>query len=349
MKKDIKNLVRKNIIGLEPYEAARHLMSGPATFLDANENPYDSDYNRYPDPWQRQLKEKISEIKNVPAKQIFIGNGSDEAIDLLMRIFCNPGKDNIIITPPTYGMYQVSAAVNDVELLKAPLKDDFSLDIKTVLNKVNSQTKLIFLCSPNNPTGNVLNYDAIEEILNAFEGIVIIDEAYIDFASAPSWLERLNEFKNLVVLQTLSKAYGMAGLRVGLAFGSEEILNLLNKVKPPYNISILNQKAALQALANEQQVKNQLEEIIDERERLNDVFEIFSFAEKIYPSDANFILIAVTDPNGLFSFLKDEGVIVRNRSNVIKCEGCLRVTVGTPEENDMLINKLKQYEETFVH
>lgn len=349
MKKEIKSLVRKNILGLEPYEAARHLMMNPAILLDANENPYESEYNRYPDPWQKQLKEKISELKNVPVKQIFIGNGSDEAIDLLIRIFCEPGKENIVITPPTYGMYQVSAAINNIELLRAPLNDDFSLDTAKVLNTINTKTKLIFLCSPNNPTGNLMDRNAVEKILNSFEGIVIIDEAYIDFTSTPSWLERLNEFDNLVVMQTLSKAYGMAGLRVGLAFASEDILDLLNKVKPPYNISGINQKAALQALSNDQYVKNQLKEIIEERERITELFDIFSFVEKTYISEANFILASVTDADELFLFLKEEGIIVRNRSNVIKCEGCLRITVGTPEENDLLINKLKKYEEKFVH
>lgn len=339
------NLVRKNILDLEAYVAARHLMNEPAVLLDANENPYENEFNRYPDPWQKELKQRISQLKNISSENIFLGNGSDEVIDLLMRIFCEPGEDNIIITPPTYGMYKVSAAINNVKVLEAPLEKDFSLNPEIVLNTINNNTKLIFLCSPNNPTGNNIEAEVIEKILSSFKGILIIDEAYIDFSSFPSWLERIEEYPNLVIMQTLSKAYGMASLRIGLGFANEEIIDLLNKVKPPYNISGITQKAALSALNNDQTLKNQLEEIIDERERLSEILEIFSFVNEIYPSEANFILISVADPKDLFSFLKEEGVIIRDRSNVRQCEGCLRITVGTPEENNLLIKKLKLYEE----
>ena len=349
MKKEINKFVRENIKNLKPYEAARHLINDPAVFLDANENPYETEYNRYPDPWQRQLKEKIASIKNYPAGQIFIGNGSDEAIDLLIRIFCEPGTDNMIITPPTYGMYQVSASINNVETIKVPLENDFSLEPEKILNAANKKTKLLFLCSPNNPTGNILSSETVEKVIKAFDGMVVIDEAYIDFSSTPSWHQRISEFNNLVVLQTLSKAYGMAGLRIGLTFACQEVIDLLNKVKPPYNISIINQKAALNALENELHYKSQLEEIIEERERIADLLDIFSFIKEIYPSEANFILVEVSDANDLFNYLRKDGIIIRNRSNVLQCEGCLRITIGTPEENDLLIKKLKQYEETLVH
>lgn len=343
-RKDIHRLVRPNIHTLVPYEAARHLMNEAAVFLDANENPFGSEANRYPDPWQKTLKDKLAEIKEVPAEQIFIGNGSDEIIDLLMRIFCEPGRDSIITTPPTYGMYKVSASINNVEVIEAPLNDDFSLNVKSTLQKVTPGTKVIFLCSPNNPTGNVLNEPDIEIILEGFDGIVVIDEAYIDFSTTSSWLVNLNKYQNLVVMQTLSKAYGLAGLRIGLAFSSDLIISLLNKVKPPYNISSLNQKAALNAL-KEGTVSIEVPKIIEERERLARLLNKFKFAEKLYPSEANFLLVKMTNPDSIFDYLKAEGIIVRSRSKVIKCEGCLRITVGTPEENDLLILKLQEYDQ----
>jgi histidinol-phosphate aminotransferase len=343
-RKKIEDLVRPNIHSLVPYEAARHLMNEAAVFLDANENPFESEVNRYPDPWQRMLKEQISTIKEVPAEQLFIGNGSDEIIDLLIRIFCEPGRDSIITTPPTYGMYKVSAAINNIEVIEAPLNDDFSLDAKSTLLAVTPRTKIIFLCSPNNPTGNVMDELEVEMILKGFDGIVVLDEAYIDFSTTPSWLTNLNQYENLVVMQTLSKAYGLAGLRIGLAFSSELIISLLNKVKPPYNISSLNQRAALNTL-KQAKVKAEVSEIIEERSRLAALLNEFEFVEIIYPSEANFLLVKMKKADDIFDYLKAEGIIVRSRSRVIKCEGCLRITVGTPEENDLLIRKLKQYEQ----
>lgn len=341
-RKDIHRLVRPNIHTLVPYEAARHLMNEAAVFLDANENPFNSGANRYPDPWQSALKEKVAAIKEVPAKQIFIGNGSDEIIDLLMRIFCEPDRDSIITTPPTYGMYKVSAAINNVKVIEAPLNDDFLLDVKSTLQKVKTGTKVIFLCSPNNPTGNVMDGQDIEMILKGFDGIVVIDEAYIDFSTTTSWLQNLKKYENLVVMQTLSKAHGLAGLRIGLAFSSDLIISLLNKVKPPYNISSLNQKAALNAL-EEGTASTEVPKIIEERKRLEKLLYRFKFVEKLYPSEANFLFVKMTNADTIFDYLKAEGIIVRSRSKVIKCEGCLRITVGTPEENDLLIQKLKEY------
>lgn len=343
-RKNIEDLVRPNIQALVPYEAARHLMNEAAVFLDANENPFETEVNRYPDPWQKVLKQQLATIKGVPADQTFIGNGSDEIIDLLMRIFCEPGRDSIITTPPTYGMYKVSAAINNIEVIEAPLADDFSLDVKSTLQAVTPHTRIIFLCSPNNPTGNVIDELAVEMILKGFNGIVVLDEAYIDFSSTPSWLKNINQYENLVVMQTLSKAYGLAGLRIGLAFSSELIISLLNKVKPPYNISSLNQKMALKQL-QERKVKQEISDIIKERNRLTELLNGFKFVELIYPSEANFLLVKMTAADEVFDYLKAEGIIVRSRSKVIKCEGCLRITVGTAEENDLLVQKLKLYEQ----
>ena len=342
---EIEKLVRPNIKRLVPYEAARHLMNEPAVLLDANENPFDSEVNRYPDPWQRQLKSKISELKGVPADNIFLGNGSDEVIDLLMRVFCEPGKDNIIITPPTYGMYKVSAGINNVQVIEAALEDGFMLDADKVLKAVTPETRIIFLCSPNNPTGNILPPEPITKILENFKGIVVIDEAYIDFASTPSWLDKLSKYEHLVIMQTLSKAYGLAGLRIGMAFCSLYLTNLLNKVKPPYNISVLNQKAALSSLNTPEKLKKEVIQILEDRDSLQELLGQFDFVKHIYPSEANFLLVVMENADNVFDYLKAEGIIVRSRSNVKKCEGCLRITVGTPEENNLLIEKLKKYEE----
>lgn len=340
----ILKLVRPNILKLKPYEAARHLMNEPAILLDANENPFESELNRYPDPWQRKLKERIAQIKAVDPKKIFIGNGSDEIIDLLLRIFCEPGKDKIITTPPTYGMYEVSAAVNDIQIKEVLLEDDFSIDPEKVLQAADTHTKLVFLCSPNNPSGNSIPVKSIEKILNGFSGVVVIDEAYADFASTRSLLDKMENHQNLVIMQTLSKAYGLAGLRLGLAFANMEIMQLLNKVKPPYNVSVLNQEKALDALQNKEVVQEQVKLIKAERTRLVAALKALPFVRKVHPSEANFLLTEMEDPKAVFQYLKECGIIVRDRSNVIKCEGCLRITVGTPEENKLLIQKLKSYE-----
>ena len=341
----ILKLVRPNILKLKPYEAARHLMNEPAILLDANENPFESELNRYPDPWQRKLKERIAQIKQSDPQNIFIGNGSDEIIDLLLRIFCEPGRDKVIITPPTYGMYEVSAAVNDIQIKEVLLENNFSIDPEKVLQAADTHTKLVFLCSPNNPTGNSIPVESIEKILNEFNGIVVIDEAYVDFASVPSMLEKIEKYPNLVIMQTLSKAFGLAGLRLGLAFANMEIMQLLNKVKPPYNVSVLNQNAALDALQNKEVVQEQVKLIKVERARLVAALKALPFVRKVHPSEANFLLTEVEEPKAVFRYLKKCGIIVRDRSKVIKCEGCLRITVGTPEENKLLLQKLKSYEE----
>lgn len=343
---EIDKLVRPNIQKLIPYEAARHLMNEPAILLDANENPYESGLNRYPDPWQRQLKEKIGKIKNFPVDQIFIGNGSDEIIDLVIRIFCEPGKDYIITTPPTYGMYKVSAGINNVENVEVVLDDSFDVKVGDILDRNNSSNKLLFLCSPNNPTGNNLSSDKIQSLLDNFRGIIVLDEAYIDFSSQPSWIDKIESYPNLLVMQTLSKAYGLAGVRLGVAFASEKLIGLLNKVKPPYNISTPNQQVALNALNDIEKVLQEVSIIKKEKLNLEDELRQLTIVEKIFPSEANFLLVRMTDANAIFDFLKKSGVIIRNRSNVAKCEGCLRITVGTEHENSLLIEKLKEYEKT---
>ncbi len=343
---NLQNLVRENIKRLTPYSSARKEFSGAAQiFLDANENsfgsPLERDYNRYPDPLQSKIKEKVARINSVKPSEIFIGNGSDEAIDLLFRIFCEPQKDNILICPPTYGMYQVSAEINDIAIKRANLTADFQLDLAAIENAIDAQTKLLFVCSPNNPTGNSLRREEILSLAKNFNGIVVVDEAYIHFSSEKSLINEINNFPNLVVLQTFSKAWGLAGLRVGLAFANEETIALFNKVKPPYNISQIAQEAILEALENVEKVRKTIVEIIVEREKLIENLHEFSFVTKIYPSDANFILVKTIDAEKIYKFLLDEKIVVRNRSNVELCEGCLRITIGTPEENQILINSLK--------
>ena len=340
----IKDLIRPCILKMQPYSSARNEYKGEATvFLDANENPYNAPYNRYPDPLQWEVKQKIARLKGVKPEQIFLGNGSDEPIDLMIRVFCEPRKDNIVAIDPTYGMYQVAAEINDVEYKKVPLTDTFDLDVETFLQTCNENTKLIYLCSPNNPTGNSLSQKAIIEILSKFSGIVIIDEAYIDFSKQPSFLKKLENYPNLVVFQTFSKAWGSAGIRLGMAFASEEIITTLNKIKYPYNVNILTQKKALEMLDKSQTVQKWIETLLEERTQLVGKLKQIPYIQKIYPTDANFVLVKVPDANHLYHYLVNKGVVVRNRNTVTMCVGCLRITVGTPQENNILVDALKQY------
>ena len=339
---DLKSLVRPNIWELKPYSSARDEFHGSASvFLDANENPYNEPYNRYPDPLQWELKDRIAELKDVDRNSIFLGNGSDEPIDLLIRAFCEPAVDCIVSITPSYGMYEVAANVNDVEFRKVELTADFELDADKLLEEVDEWVKIIYLCSPNNPTGNSLDRDEIYKILNNFEGIVVLDEAYIDFSTEPSFVPELKKFPNLVVLQTLSKAWGAAGIRLGMAFASPEIVAILNKIKYPYNVNILTQERALAILNNENEMLGQLRRIMSERIRLQAALSELPIVQKMYPTDANFILVNVGKADSVYNKLVKKGVIVRNRNNVTLCHGCLRITVGTPEENDALLKALK--------
>jgi len=345
---ELNNILRENIKNLTPYSSARDEYTGEASvFLDANENafgsPLSNAYNRYPDPMQHQVKLRLSTIKGVPARNIFLGNGSDEAIDILFRSFCNPGVDNVIIVPPTYGMYQVSANINDVEAKKVLLTQDYQLDLEGIAEAIDKNTKLIFICSPNNPTGNSINRDDIETLLANFSGIVVIDEAYINYSRQKTFIQELTEYANLVVLQTLSKAWGLAGLRVGMAFASEEIIEVMNKVKPPYNVNESSQLLALEALGNVEQVNAWIKETLAERDKLVLNLKDLDFVLDIYPSDANFILVKTIDAKGIYNFLVQHGIIIRDRSKVELCEGCLRITIGTPAENKTLTETLQQY------
>jgi histidinol-phosphate aminotransferase len=345
---NLNNILRENIKKLVPYSSARDEFKGAASvYLDANENafgsPLDEQYNRYPDPMQYQVKVRLSEIKGVPARNIFLGNGSDEAIDILFRSFCNPGVDNVIIVPPTYGMYEVSANINDVQLKRVPLTEEYQLNLEAIAQSIDEHTKMIFICSPNNPTGNSINRDDIETLLANFNGLVVVDEAYINFSRQKTFIQELTEYANLVVLQTLSKAWGLAGLRIGMAFASEEIIEVMNKVKPPYNINEASQQLALQALQNTEQVNNWIKETLTQRDKLVLQLKTFDFVLDIYPSDANFILVKTTNAKGIYNYLVENGIIVRDRSKVELCEGALRITVGTPAENDKLLETLKSY------
>ena len=341
--KTLQSLVRPNIWNLQPYSSARSEFQGTATvFIDANENPWNPPYNRYPDPLQRTLKARIAEVKGVPEASIFTGNGSDEAIDLLLRIFCEPGVDNIVAIDPSYGMYQVAADINNVACRKVLLRTDFSLDVDALLAAADAQTKLIFLCSPNNPTGNSLDREEMVRLLHTFEGIVVVDEAYIDFASQPSFLPELENYPNLVVLQTLSKAWGGAALRLGMAFASPAIIGLFNKVKYPYNVNLPAQREALALLNKPEQMEAQRQKVLEERERLRRAFEAAPFQYKVYPSDANFLLVEVGRANEIYVALVEKGVIVRNRNSVSLCRGCLRITVGTVDENTLLLQALEE-------
>ena len=344
---NLDNLLRENIRKLVPYSSARSEFSGKASiFLDANENSYGSPlsrwYNRYPDPLQLEVKEKLSSIKHVPVQNIFLGNGSDECIDVLYRAFCEPGKDNVITTPPTYGMYEVSAHINDVHVKNVPLTPRYQLDVPAIEAAIDDQTKMIFLCSPNNPTGNSLQREDIEVILNNYFGLVVIDEAYINFSRHRSFIQELAEYPNLVILQTLSKAWGLAALRIGMAFASGAIVDVMNKVKPPYNINQPSQELALKALDEVDQVNETIRQIVQERETLETRLSEIPFVEEIYPSDANFLLVRVKDARAVYEALLQQGIVVRDRSKVILCENCLRITVGTHAENTELISKLQE-------
>ena len=341
-------LVRNNIKILKPYSSARHEFSGKASvFLDANENAYGSpvaeNYNRYPDPLQWQLKFQLAKIKGVPAENIFIGNGSDEVIDLAYRIFCEPKKDNVIICPPTYGMYQVSGNINDVEIRKVNLTNNFELDVEGILNATDSNTKLLFICSPNNPTGNNMNRTDVEIVLNNFPGIVIIDEAYINFSKQKTFIQELTEYPNLIVMQTLSKAWGLAALRLGLCFASMDIIDFFNKVKPPYNINEASQQIAMDALQETVMVNKWIKEVVHQKEELAAALVRLHFVKKVYPTDANFILVKVDDADALYNYLAANEIVVRNRNKEILCENCLRITIGTPKENKNLMATLKNY------
>ncbi len=341
---DIDKLVRNNVRNLAPYSSARDEFSGKdGIFLDANENPY-GNLNRYPDPYQRELKSAISKIKGIPEEKIFLGNGSDEVIDLCFRIFCNPGTDKALTFSPTYGMYEVSAAVNDIKIIKVPLTDSFQIDMPVVLPLLDDETlKLIFICSPNNPTGNCFNRADIEKIISTFHGIVVIDEAYIDFTEKPSFTPLTSAYSNLIVMQTLSKAMGLAAIRIGMAITNTGIIKYFNKIKPPYNVSTVNQRAALKMLETKGENKRQINLIIHERNRLSTKLLDLKITKKVFPTDANFILVEVTDATGIYNSLVDKNIIVRNRTSVVN--NCLRITVGKPLENNALVSALNSFEQ----
>ena len=341
---EIKNLVRKNILNLQPYSCARNEFKGEArVLLDANESPYNSPYNRYPDPLQIAVKEKLANIKGVKPEQIFLGVGSDECIDLVYRVFCVPGVDNVVAIDPSYGMYEVCADINDVEYRRVPLTDDFGLDIEALISATDAHTKAMWICSPNNPTGNAFSLEEIEAIYRCFNGILVVDEAYIHFSAKGSMLSRLDKMPRLIVLHTLSKAWGSAAVRLGMAFASTEIISIFNNVKYPYNINLLTQQYVLNRLEHRTEVEEQVQSLLDSRKKLEAELAPLPFVLKVYPSDANFLLVRTTDADGIYRFLIERGVIVRNRNRVSKCLGCLRITVGTPDENNDLIENLKQY------
>jgi histidinol-phosphate aminotransferase len=341
MKIDIDSLVRKNIQRLKQYSSARDEFQGTASvFLDANESPNPSPYNRYPDPLQKELKSKISSIKKVTPENIFLGNGSDEPIDLLFRAFCEPGIDNVVIPQPTYGMYSVSANINNIEIKQVSLTPDFDLDVTAIKNCWDNNSKLLFLCSPNNPSANLLSSEKIIELVNSFHGLVIVDEAYIDFTNQPSFSQRLNEFNNLVILQTLSKAWGLAAIRLGMCFANKAIIQVLNKIKSPYNISILTQQIALKELEMEDRKEKWVKEILDERENLIQQLKSIKSVINVYPSDANFVLAKMKDAKLMYQKLIEREIVVRDRSSVILCDNCLRITVGTKTENQKMLNAL---------
>jgi histidinol-phosphate aminotransferase len=337
---DINKLVRENVIKLTPYSSARDEFQGSSgTFMDANENPFGS-LNRYPDPYQKELKKAVSRIKGVGEERIFLGNGSDEIIDLCYRIFCTPGKDSALIFPPTYGMYEVAASANDVKVLKLPLDTELQIDILKTGNLLTDKSlKLIFICSPNNPTANSMNYNDVESIISRFNGMVVIDEAYIDFSEKPSFMKLMSGYPNLIIMQTFSKAFGMAAVRVGMAFSDPQVIRYFNKMKPPYNISTVNQKAVLRKLEKQDEYRQQVQRIKSERERLAAILKGMSLVEKVYPSDANFLLVKVKDANYIYESLIRKNIVVRNSNSVI--QNCIRITVGKPAENNKLINAFK--------
>ena len=343
--KPLVQLIRPNILILKPYSCARTEYSGKGAriFLDANENPYNESLNRYPDPLQHELKECISTVKGVPKENIFIGNGSDEAIDLMYRCFASPQVDNVVAISPTYGMYEVCADINDVEYRAVELDDGFLLNAEKILDACDEHTKIIWLCSPNNPTGNHLAADEIIKVLNGFEGLVVLDEAYSDFSRRRPFRFELSKYPNLIVLNTMSKAWGCAAIRLGMAFASEDIINVMNKVKYPYNINKLTQEKAIEMLQNIYAKEKWVNNIILERDRVMDAFKLLPICEKVYPTNANFFLAKMTDANSIYQYLVDQGIIVRNRNNVSLCQNCLRVTIGTKGENVELLSALRRY------
>lgn len=344
MKFNLEKIIRENVKGLQPYSSARdeYVSDGSEmVFLDANENPYDNGVNRYPDPQQRSLKSILAEQKGVLPEQILLGNGSDEVLDLLFRAFCEPKIDSIITLPPTYGMYKVLSGINAISNKEVLLFDNFQPDTASILNQVDDTTKIIFVCSPNNPTGNSISTESISEILANFNGLVVIDEAYIDFSSKESWVAKLNEFPNLIVTQTLSKAYGMAGIRLGVCIASKEIIAVLNKIKPPYNINELTQQKALERIVDVERIQSEVKDILQERCQLEKVLKDIPFVETVYESDANFLLAKVDDANKRYNQLLAKGIVIRNRTTQPLCEDTLRFTVGTPVENIKLFNVLK--------
>lgn len=343
--KSLEQLVRPNIWKLAPYSSARDEYSGKEAhvFLDANENPYGAPYNRYPDPLQRELKKQISKVKGIPEDMIFLGNGSDEAIDLPYRIFCQPGRDNVVAIEPTYGMYRVCADINDVEYRPVLLDEHYDFKAADLLAACDSHTKLIWICSPNNPTGNSLNRDEMLKVIQDFEGIVIIDEAYSDFSQQQTFRSELAAHPNLIVLNTMSKAWALAGIRLGMAFASKDIINIYNKVKYPYNVNILTQQQALETLKDPFEIDRWVKTLLGERARMMQAFQELPICEKVYPTDANFFLAKMTDAQGIYNYLVDKGIIVRNRSRIQLCNNCLRITIGLKSENNELLAALRQF------
>lgn len=342
--KSLNQLIRPNILNLEPYTCARNEYTGEArAWLDANENSRIDGFNRYPDPLQIEVKTKLGAMRGVDVDRIFLGVGSDECIDITYRVFCRPGIDNVVAIEPTYGMYSVCAAINDVEYRNVRLRDDFSLDVEALFGAVDGNTKVIWICSPNNPTGNAFPMDVLREVASRFDGIVVVDEAYVDFSDAGSMVDVLDEYPNLIVMQTFSKAWASAALRLGIAFASWEIISVFNNVKYPYNINILTQRQALSVLESVDVIRKVVEELVAARDKLGERLSALECVRRVHPSDANFLLVEVTDAGALYEFLKSCGVIVRNRSRVALCGNCLRITVGTDEENDLLIEKMTEY------
>jgi histidinol-phosphate aminotransferase len=342
---DLQKLVRSHIADLQPYSSARDEfdpVDGDVVYLDANENPYENGVNRYPDPQQRQLKEVIAMLRGVSANQLLLGNGSDEVLDLIFRAFCTPNEDNIIVMPPTYGMYKLLANINGITLHEVPLSNDFQLVTKNIINRISARTKAIFLCSPNNPSGNSFRRADILSLLQSFDGLVVVDEAYIDFSTQKSLAAGLPSYPNLIITQTLSKAFGLAGIRLGICMASEEIINILNKIKPPYNINSLTQEKAMTSLLDRNTTKQQIAQLIEGRDWLENQLLNIDFVEKVYPSDANFLLVRVDDANKRYAELIEYDIVVRNRSQQKGCENCLRFSVGTPQENRILIETLNR-------
>lgn len=339
----LENLIRTNLKTLTSYSSARDEFSGSSSvFLDANENPFDNGVNRYPDPQQWELKERLAEIKNISAKQMILGNGSDEIIDLLMRAFCQPSEDKVVFCKPSYGMYKVAAQINDLRIAELELDSNFQPDVKTILE--NNDAKLLFLCSPNNPTGNLIDKSILVKLLSDFNGIIVLDEAYIDFTADASMVKELNNYPNLVILQTLSKAWGMAGIRLGIGLASVEIIDILNKIKPPYNVNRLTQNKAIELLSCEETYQERINILLEERNAMLNELNKLSCVKKVFPSQANFILVRVENANKLYDFLIERGIVIRNRTTVSLLKNCLRISIGTPEENQQLFEILRKFQ-----